>query len=77
MKAGNSFIRSYYKVQMQVSKDEDNKYNVIYKDHNATHVYSKSICNVPAYRKMGLSTNSQEITNKLNNPKIKRTKNYN
>lgn len=35
---------------MQVSKDEDNKYNAIYKDHNTKHVYSKSICNVSAYR---------------------------
>lgn len=35
---------------MQSLKDEDNKYNAIHKDHNVTHVYSESICNVSAYR---------------------------
>lgn len=50
MKAGNSLIGSYYKVQVSVSKDENNKYNAIYEDHNIMYGYRKSICNVSAHR---------------------------
>lgn len=49
-------------------KDEDNKYNAIYKDHNEKHVYSKSICNVSAHKQKFVNKHSK-IMHKLNNRK--------
>lgn len=58
---------------MQVSKDEDNKYNAIYKDHNTTRVQEHLQC-FCLQRKKGLLMNSQEITKKLNKWKMKENK---
>lgn len=40
---------------MQASKDENDKHNAIYDDHNIMHEYRKSICNVSAYRETRVS----------------------